>query len=624
MSPGRAGAGREPAGLRLDFVSPLPPVRSGISDYSAELLPHLARRPEVEELRVVRLPGQEMAPALVERWQPVAADETGADGRLPLYQMGNNQHHDAVLDLALERPGVLTLHDLFLHHLLAERTLAGDSADPYIQALTADHGWVGRAVAGPRRWGGHTQGGTFALPAHRRLLLGQRGVLVHSRWAAELLAEELPEVAVRTVSMGIPLPPAVGSPGGEEARRARHRLGLAEDRPLLGSFGFQTPIKRTVSAVRALARPELAGVDLLVVGEVSPHVDLEGEARRAGVADRVHVTGFVDAATFTLALEACDLALNLRYPTAGETSAALLRQLAAGRPALVSDYAQFRELPAAAVVWVPLGDGEDEALAAAAAELLADPERLRRMGQAARDHVALHHAPPAAAAAVAKACVELAELEPAVAPGETAPAPVVAPPTSQTLHRLDGTMEVRMAAAEEEDDAPREDWPAGARRRLVLRLTNHGPGRWLAARRGPGGIAFDLSLYPVAEEQIGREEEGARPAGEMMLGVNLESARPWLLLPRDLEPGDSLEIPFHLRRPDEPAWLILEAVVFDDWGGASARRPGRPRLDPQAPQLRWVGIVGDDGGPLRQVDELPAASPAHPSPNLLMAPGADP
>ncbi len=572
-------SGKEGA-LRLDYVSPLPPVRSGISDYSAELLPHLARRREIAELRVVRLPDQEVAAELVELWAPVAAEETGAGGRLPLYQMGNNQHHDAVLDLALERPGVVTLHDLFLHHLLAERTLAGDSADPYIAALAADHGWVGKAVARPRRWGGHTEGGTFALPAHRGLLLRQRGVLVHSAWAAELLAEELPEVAVRTVSMGIPLPPAVGPPGGEEARRARRRLGLAEDRPLLGSFGFQTPIKRTTAAVRALARPELAGVDLLVVGQVSPHVDLEGEARRAGVADRVHVTGFVDAVTFTRALEACDLCLNLRYPTAGETSAALLRQLAAGRPALVSDYAQFRELPEEAVVRVPLGDEaeEAEALAATAARLLADPERLRAMGRAARDHIALHHAPPRAAASVARACVELAELEPPVAAGQPVPEPRVAPPTSQTLHRLDGAIDVTLPDGS-------GDWPAGARRTLTLHLTNRGPGRWLAARRGPGGVAFDVSLRPL--DTFDREEAGA----------DLEADRPWLLLPRDLGPGETLDVPFELRRPDGEARLVVEALVFDDWGGTSARRPGRPRLDPAAAPLRWSGIVGEEGVP---------------------------
>jgi len=597
--------------LRLDYVSPLPPVRSGISDYSAELLPHLARRPEIAELRVVRLPGQEVAAELVERWAPVAAEEVGADGRLPLYQMGNNQHHDAVLDLALTRPGVITLHDLFLHHLVAERTLAGETADPYIAALTADHGWVGEAVARPRRWGGHTEGGTFALPAHRGLLLRQRGVLVHSAWAAELLAEELPEVAVRIVSIGIPLPPAVGPPGGEEARRARRRLGLSEERPLLGSFGFQTPIKRTAAAVRALARPELAGVDLLVVGEVSPHVDLEGEARRAGVADRVHVTGFVDAATFTRALEACDLCLNLRYPTAGETSAALLRQLAAGRPTLVSDYAQFRELPEEAVVKVLLGsDAEEaEALGATAARLLADPARLRAMGRAARDHIALHHAPPRAAASVARACVELAELEPPVAPGQTPPAPRPAPPTSQTAYRLDGEMEVALGdeAQNEAQNDPR-DWPPGTRRTLTLRLTNHGPARWLAARRGPGGIAFDLSLRPL--DDFGRGETGA----DRETGADLEADRPWLLLPRDLAPGDSLEIPFELRRPDGEARLVVEALVFDDWGGSSARRPGRPRLDDAAPRLRWSGVVGGKAGPLRPDPSPLSSSSVSPGP----------
>ncbi|MFO7538913.1 MAG: hypothetical protein R6X32_12780, partial [Chloroflexota bacterium] len=33
--------------LRLAYFSPLPPARSGIADYSAELLPHLARLADV-------------------------------------------------------------------------------------------------------------------------------------------------------------------------------------------------------------------------------------------------------------------------------------------------------------------------------------------------------------------------------------------------------------------------------------------------------------------------------------------------------------------------------------------------------------------------------------------------
>ena len=554
--------------LRIDFVSPLPPVRSGIADYAVELLPGLAARAEVGEVRVVRLPGQPVDEAVAARWRPVAAEETGRGGRLPLYQMGNNRHHEGVLELALERPGVLTLHDLVLHHLLVERTLSRGVLAPYVEALERDHGWIGRAVATTRRWGGYSDGGLFALPAHRDLLRRQRGVLVHSRWAAATLAEEDPELAVRAVPMGIPLPPEAGPPalaGGGAAAAARASLGLPADRPVVGSFGFQTPIKRTAAAVRALARPELAGTWLLVVGEVSPEVDLEGEARRAGVADRVRVTGFVEGPTFARALAACDLALNLRYPTAGETSASLLRLLAAGRGAVVSDYAQFADLPAGVAVRVPLGEGEEEALATAAADLLADPARLAAMGEAARRYVAREHAPERAAAAVAGACTELAELAP---PG---PRPAVAaPPTTVAWTRLSGVIVGRVDAGEKAAGARapssrKSAWPEGERRTLRLEVTNGGPARWLAARRGPGGVAFEVTL--------------ATPAGDP------DPHRPWLPLPHDVEPGGTARLELALRRPPGPARVTVEPLVLDGWAGERVTRPGAPRWEADADDL---------------------------------------
>ena len=72
--------------------------------------------------------------------------------------------------------------------------------------------------------------------------------------------------------------------------------------------------------------------------------------------------GFLDYRDFEAAIGACDLCTNLRYPTAGETSASLLRVLALGRPVVVSDYAQMAELPDEVVVKAPLGEDEVEAL----------------------------------------------------------------------------------------------------------------------------------------------------------------------------------------------------------------------------------------------------------------------
>ena len=526
--------------LRLDVVSPLPPVRSGIADYTLDLLPELAARADV---RLVRLPGQPVAPEVEARWRPVPAEEAGADGRLPLYQMGNNHHHAGVLALALARPGVLTLHDLVLHHLLLDQTLGSGEYEPYEERLAADHGWIGRATARGKRWGAYGEAPTFALPAQRTLLRRQRGVLVHSAWAAAVVREDDPELRVRQVPMGIPLPPPADRAAGWAVRR---RFGVADDAPVAGSFGFQTPIKRTEAAIAALAAPGLERLHLLVVGEVAWQVDLMGAARAAGVADRVHVTGFVEYAEFAAAIAATDLCLNLRYPTAGETSASLLRVLAAGRPAVVSDYAQFVDLPDEVAVHVPLGAGEAEALAARLRELLADPARLAAMGEAAREHVRCEHDPARAADAIVEACRGFRELPPL--PERPAAPP---PPTSLTWHELPGRLEVEGAAG---------PWAPGERRRLRLRLANTGFARGLAGTSGPGGVAVVVRLYVEGPE--GRSD---------LLGD-----RRWLPLPRDLAPGEETVLETEVRRPPGPAQLWVEPHVFQGLDGRGFSELGGP------------------------------------------------
>ena len=54
------------------------------------------------------------------------------------------------------------------------------------------------------------------------------------------------------------------------------------------------------------------------------------------------------------------MAVHLRYPTARETSAALLRVLAQGRPTIVSDLEHLSDLPHDAVVRADVADEEGE------------------------------------------------------------------------------------------------------------------------------------------------------------------------------------------------------------------------------------------------------------------------
>lgn len=509
-------------GISLDYVSPLPPVRTGIADYSTDLLPHLESRCD---LRVIRLPGQPVSEWVEDRWHPVSSEHLGERGRTPLYHMGNNQHHAWVERLAMQHPGVLVLHDLVLHHFLAGRTVGIDLHDEYRHKLGLEHGWMGEAVAGVGRWGAWGDSAQFSLPANRRLARRSRGLLVHSNWAREMLLEDQPDLAVREIPMGIPLPDRVDPALGHEFRRRR---GIPREAPLLGSFGFQTPIKRPDIAIRAMASPALASVHLVIAGELSPVLDLEEVIAEAGVGDRVHVTGFLEYEEFEAAISACDLCLNLRYPSAGETSAALLRVLALGRPTVVSEYAQFAELPENVAVKVPVGEGEVEAVLAEISKLLATPGTLLRMGEAARRYVRKQHDPGRAAAAMVAACTELAELEP---PGGRV---VEGSPTTMTFSHVAGEIEVSG------HEAP---WAEGEARRIRARLTNLGSAKWLAGSHGSGGVSIEVLF--LGERDVHLEEP------------------PWVPLPLDLESGQSHEIEFEVRRPlGDDVRLYLEPHIL--------------------------------------------------------------
>lgn len=540
MSPGPSSQDDVRAGdVLVDWVSPLPPVRSGISDYSTDLLPVLAQHCD---LRVVRLPDQPVGDEVAERWRPVASERIGENSRVPVYQMGNNHHHTWVWRLALETPGLVVLHDVVLHHFLIERTVKDEDFDAYRAQLAADHGWLGDAASLPFRWpGGAGSAAQFALPAHRTLLSAQRGVLVHSRWARGVLEEEMPGLRVRVVPMGIPLPEA--DTGGKQGDGFRRRHGIPLDVPVLGSFGFQTPMKRTEEVIHALGEPELADVHLVVAGEVAPILDLDRIIAESGVGGRVHVLGFLDWNDFELAIAACDLALNLRYPTAGETSASLLRILALGRPVVVSDHAQMADLPDDVVVKIPVGDGERRALAERLSELLADRTRLDHLGRCARRHVATHHRLEDAAGAVVRAVADWGRLD----PPELAPADPP-PPTSLAWHDMTGRLDVEGT----------DGWRPGERRTLRVRLHNDSDAVWLAAERPAGGVAVQTRLLTG--------------------GVDLLADQGWHGLGHDVAPGASYELELSVRRPlhEDVRLEILPHVLgftgLPDLGGPSWSR----------------------------------------------------
>jgi glycosyltransferase involved in cell wall biosynthesis/SAM-dependent methyltransferase len=350
--------------MRLAFFSPLPPARSGIADYSEALLEHLRPLMDVD---VFSAPGRSFDAA---RYDAV------------LYQMGNNGFHDFVYETALRHPGVVVLHESNLHHLIAHLTIKRGDWDAYVAECEYNGGPNAREFAERVRkleTGPDYEG----LPLTRRLLESARGVIVHSRFMQDQVRAAGFTGPVAVIPHGAWMP-------ATDRMAWRHKLGLDELTPLAGIFGFLKPYKRIPESLRAFRRVvQLApNVKMILVGEPHPEMPVEPMIRSMGLSANVRVMGFAEPQEFVGYLGACDIVLNLRYPTVGESSGTLLRALGLGKAVLVSEIGSFAEFPEDVCLKVPVGAGEENLIFEYLNLLISRPEVAKALGARAKAWVA--------------------------------------------------------------------------------------------------------------------------------------------------------------------------------------------------------------------------------------------
>jgi len=391
--------------MRLAWVSPLPPTRSGIADYSAELMPAVAAWAPVAPF--APFPHGEVP------WGPVRSltdlPPRSRDFDLIIYHMGNNPYHVGIYELALRLPGLVVLHDCVLHHLVARCTAGAGDAAGYLWHLVYERGAAGAATAVRHAHGVFSERERFLDPLNRVLLARSRGVIVHSRWAAEQVRRTCPDLPVRVVPHHLAPLPA----GRRES--LRRQLGLTPREILLLSLGFINREKRVEQLLRAYAalRPEHPEVRCVLVGEPDAGLDLAGMLERLGLAGQVTVTGYVDAEAMYGYIAACDIAVNLRYPSAGETSGAMVRLLGSGKAVITSNVRQYAEWPDDVCLKVDLGPAEVPMLLYYLRRLVEDAPLRQRLGENARRYVEQHHALERSAREYLAFCAELS--------GENAP-----------------------------------------------------------------------------------------------------------------------------------------------------------------------------------------------------------
>jgi glycosyltransferase involved in cell wall biosynthesis len=351
--------------MTVGFFSPLPPAPTGVADYSNALLPLLRNLGAVE----------------------IAASECD----VALYHVGNNGLHRDIYQRAVAHPGVVVLHDAVLQHLL----LGMLSPHEYVEEFVYNYGESSRDL-GRQLWDQRARSGAdaryFGRPMLKRIATASRAIIVHNPAAAALAQEHVHQHAPQTPVIEIPHlfeRPALPSP--EETLRLRESLGLTPETLLIGTFGHQRETKRLAVLLRAFQRAS-ANARLLVSGEF---VSSTFESAIAPLLQHPGVirTGYLPEPELWRYAAATDLCINLRYPSAAETSGIAVRMMGIGKPVVFTASEALARIPPNACLRVDVGPGEERMLAGYITWLAENREAGLEIGRRAAAHVAQCHAP---------------------------------------------------------------------------------------------------------------------------------------------------------------------------------------------------------------------------------------
>ncbi|WFR56316.1 glycosyltransferase [Anaerocolumna sp. AGMB13025] len=335
--------------MRIAYCSPFNPIKSGISDFNEELLMELKKFADIDLFYNVQPSKQEILDNFAfYNIEELYKDSIRSKYDTIVYHMGNNvEYHKCIAETFMQFPGILELHDFSLHNYLAGDTYVRNDVQAYVEGVRYSHGEKGvkivqKFIAGQAKapWETHS----LELTVNKHLIDRAKGVIVHSDMAKQMVKGIRPEVPV----INIPLhTPDILADYEVNKIEAKKKLNIDGKTYVFGSFGYATRAKRIIETLEALGmfyKKVTKDFHYFIVGKVDG-IDVESKIQELSIQDNVTVTGFTELEDFKTYMSACDICINLRYPTHGESSASLHRMLGMGKAVIVSNIGSFDEYP---------------------------------------------------------------------------------------------------------------------------------------------------------------------------------------------------------------------------------------------------------------------------------------
>lgn len=298
--------------LNLAFVSPLPPLKSGISDYSVTLLSVLSVYYNidviVDDYEVKDLSVKENASIRTVGY--FKANHKAYDR--VIYHFGNSPFHLYMIELIISFSGVLVLHDFYLGDLFEA---AGILDEKFIYE---ECGY--KALLDCKN---NNQIFTQNFACNKSILNNSQGVIVHSNYSKKLAKDYYEHINLQKWHK-IPL---LRVPSEEKDILSKAQLGFNNDDFIVCSFGLMTQNKMSLELIKAW-------LDSLLAKQANAHLVFVGaQEKSAYIAEinklveqykNIHLTDWVDSSKYKSYLSIADIAVQLRKNSRGESSASIL------------------------------------------------------------------------------------------------------------------------------------------------------------------------------------------------------------------------------------------------------------------------------------------------------------
>ena len=382
---------------RLAYLSPLPPERSGISDYSAELLEQLSQYYLID----VITDQENVSDAWIianTKIRSVAwfKDHSNEFDRV-LYHFGNSHFHQHMFDLLSIVPGVVVLHDFYLSAIQSYMSGIGVAPLNWKQHLYYSHGYMAVYTATHENY---PHEALWTYPTNLKVLQDALGVIVHSENSKQLANQWYGN---HTADKWHLIPHLRHLPAKNSKEDARESLGFADDDFIICSFGIINKTKRSLELVEAFIQSELTKKDntyLILVGENDGGdygKQITNTIRQAKLQDRIQITGWADTEDFRAYLQAADVGVQLRTLSRGETSGTVLDCMNYGLATIVNANGSMAYLDKDSVMILP-DDFTQFELQQALEQLYASQELREKLGHNALQTIKAQHNPQRCAA----------------------------------------------------------------------------------------------------------------------------------------------------------------------------------------------------------------------------------